>query len=165
MKNVNGYPTNCIERKYDLKGSSYSRSTLDPAKDIPLNELKFYDAMKDLDFNKYEEKLWIPDDLKGEVNKILKRDSQFLSSLGLIDYSLVVYIVNKENLDRLIEDHKKKSKKSKDSAYMVEVYQGIKTHEKRKSQILQRKSSLLNAINNNSNSESPNKSATPLFKS
>lgn len=70
MRNVNGYPSQCIERKYDLKGSTYTRITIPENQDIPLNELKFHDTLKDLDFNKYEKKLFIPQEMSQKVQKI-----------------------------------------------------------------------------------------------
>ena len=97
MQNVNGLPSECIERKYDLKGSTYGRQTIKQG-NPKLPELKFFDTLKDLDFNKFEKKLHIDSELKEPLLSVLKKDSDFLRAHRLIDYSLVVYIINKESL-------------------------------------------------------------------
>ena len=146
MRNVNGYPTDCVERKYDLKGSTYTRITIDKNKNVPINQLKAYDTLKDLDFEKYEKKLHVPEDLKGKVYNILKSDARFLQSHSLIDYSLVVYVVNKARLDVLIQEQLKKSQNSKDSAYKVELYKDIK-NQKRRSLMNQGRQSIKGSFN------------------
>ena len=104
MKNVNGYPSTCTQRKYDLKGSTVDRAVLEELKGLSLQNLKQYGIMKDQDFDKYEKKLNIPLDKQNELLHILRKDVTFLRMEGLIDYSLVVYLVNRTRATRKISE-------------------------------------------------------------
>ena len=95
MQNVNGLPSDAIERKYDLKGSTYGRQTIKNG-NPKVSELKFFDTSKIWTFDKFEKKLHIEKELMLPLIRTLKKDSDFLKAHKLIDYSLVVYIVNKE---------------------------------------------------------------------
>jgi len=104
MKNVNGYPSTCTQRKYDLKGSTVDRTVLEMQKGLSLQNLKQFGIMKDQDFDKYEKKLNIPLDKQSELLNILRKDVTFLRMEGLIDYSLVVYLVNRTRATRKISE-------------------------------------------------------------
>lgn len=79
-------------RIYDLKGSSYDREVA--KKEINLSSV----VLKDLDFLNIEKYLYISqDDARLIVDNAIK-DSNFFRSLGLIDYSLIVFkIVNESH--------------------------------------------------------------------
>lgn len=94
MKNMNGNASECIERKYDLKGSTYGRMAIKTG-NPEMAELKYFDTLKDLDFLRFEKKLHIEPHLKDGLMNVLKQDSEFLRKHNLIDYSLVIYILNK----------------------------------------------------------------------
>jgi len=95
MKNINGYPTSCIERKYDLKGSTVARETI-KSNSVSKEQLKDAGVLKDIDFNRFENKLDIDPDLKEPLFEVIKKDVQFLRSHEITDYSLAIYVINKE---------------------------------------------------------------------
>jgi len=96
MRNVSGFPSKSVERKYDLKGSTYTRATVKTG-NPQLHELKYFDQiLKDLDFNRFEKNMHIQHNLREKVIRTLQADSDFLMRNGLIDYSLVLYLIDKE---------------------------------------------------------------------
>jgi len=98
MRNVNGYPSECVERKYDVKGSTFDREVL-KKKVLRMDQLRFEEnALKDTDFLKYEEKLAVTEELKPKLIETLEKDANFFRECGIIDYSLAVYVVNKKKL-------------------------------------------------------------------
>jgi len=100
MKNVSGFPSKCVERKYDLKGSTHTRATVETG-NPKLHELKYFDQiLKDLDFDRFEGKIHIAKAYREKVLDILKKDSDFLRDNELIDYSLVVYLIDKTNIEQ-----------------------------------------------------------------
>ena len=103
MKNVSGLPSHCIERKYDLKGSTYGRATVKQG-DPEIHQLKRYPILKDKDFDRFEKKINIEQSIQGNLLKALKKDTEFLQRNKLIDYSLVVYIVDKVKLNNNTEE-------------------------------------------------------------
>jgi len=96
MKNVCGYQSKYVERKYDLKGSTYTRFTIPENENPSIYELKHRD-LKDVDFNRFEKKIHVSPNLREKMIKALRADAQFMRQKGLIDYSLVVYLVDKES--------------------------------------------------------------------
>jgi len=120
MRNINGYPSDCVDRKYDLKGSTVGRIAVkDP--DITKKELKDLGVLKDLDFDRFEEKIHIDSSSKDKLYKMLQKDIKFLSSMGLVDYSLAVYVIDrnkhnqKENEEEEDRSGLKKSNKTNSS--------------------------------------------------
>ena len=94
MKNINGYPSDFVDRKYDLKGSTIGRIAIkDP--NVTLADLKQLGVLKDLDFDRFERKMHIDKLTKIDLVKRLRKDIQFLSSMGLVDYSLAVYVIDR----------------------------------------------------------------------
>jgi hypothetical protein len=51
-------------------------------------------TLKDRDFQKMEKKLEIPENLKKRLKSSLYSDAFFFKEVGLIDYSLLIMIVN-----------------------------------------------------------------------
>lgn len=103
MRNLNDCClNNTITRKYDLKGSTVGRRTVKKS-EIELEDLYKYDTLKDLDFNKYENKLVLDPKFKFKLFDVLEKDVEFLSSQGLIDYSLILQVMvkNKGTLPEL----------------------------------------------------------------
>jgi len=96
MRNLCGYPKYCIERIYDLKGSTFQRESLTKKK---LKDEKI--VLKDIDFLKIEKKLYIDNKKKKELIETLKKDSIFFKNNGIIDYSLLII---KINCDKTYED-------------------------------------------------------------
>jgi len=98
MRNINGYPSSCTERKYDLKGATVDRSVLRNA-ELRRSLLKFHGTMKDLDFDQHECKLHLTEEVQNTLLDTIIKDVSFLRMEALIDYSLAVYLVNKARLN------------------------------------------------------------------
>jgi len=96
MKNVCGYQSKFVERKYDLKGSTYTRFTVPLDENPSIYDLK-HQQLKDIDFNRFEQKIHVSPNLREKALRALKADAQFMRKKGLIDYSLIVYIIDKES--------------------------------------------------------------------
>lgn len=79
---------------YDLKGSKLDREVLKKRNSQTFEIRKM--VLKDLDFDSIEKKLYIEERLKEHLLETLKKDSKFLKSHGLIDYSLLVFKIKKE---------------------------------------------------------------------
>lgn len=75
-----------IHKKYDLKGSTVDRqaSSKEKTKENP--------TLKDNDFTKDNAKLRIGDEAKKDLLQRIKDDVEFLTSLNIMDYSLLVGI-------------------------------------------------------------------------
>lgn len=95
MKNINGYPSDCVDRKYDLKGSTVGRITVKEVK-IDITQLKHRGVLKDLDFDKFEKKINATQELKESLLSAIQNDIKFLSSMKLVDYSLALYVIDRK---------------------------------------------------------------------
>lgn len=95
---------NQIDYRYDLKGSTQGRQTVVAKKNVNLDPSI---ALKDLDFIKRKESIDVPDDLTTAIIKIMKKDSAFLRSNSIIDYSLLVgvHLVKDKNQQRSWQAH------------------------------------------------------------
>jgi len=99
MKNINGYPSTCTMRKYDLKGSTVDRKVIkNTKKNSEGVNLKLYGTMKDQDFEKHEGRLYIQEEVQYDLLDTIVRDVAFFRMEGLIDYSLAIYLVNREKI-------------------------------------------------------------------
>ena len=94
MRNIVDGPKIDIKGIYDLKGSSYDREVLKKKKKSD-DEGKII-VLKDLDFLKIEKKLYLKANQEA-IKDILSQDAIFLKDCGLIDYSLLVIKINREN--------------------------------------------------------------------
>lgn len=85
MRNVFS-PRLTIHKKYDLKGSTVDRAASDKekTKDLP--------TYKDNDFINDEATLYLGKEAKDRLMGIITKDAEFLTSLHLMDYSLIVGI-------------------------------------------------------------------------
>jgi len=98
MRNINGYPSDCVDRKYDVKGSTVGRIVVkDPS--VTMAELKHLGVLKDLDFDRFEQTIHMDAGGSKELYKQLQSDIRFLSSQGLVDYSLAVYVINRKKFE------------------------------------------------------------------
>jgi len=79
-----------IHRRYDLKGSWVGRVT-------PLEKRDPHVALKDVDYQQANEKIRISQDRREHLLAQIRRDSEFLASNNIIDYSLLLGIHEKEN--------------------------------------------------------------------
>jgi hypothetical protein len=80
-----------VLRSYDLKGSCHNREVL---KKNETPDASFKKTMKDIDFGKLEEKIWVSNEDASRLKRIIREDSKFLCGLQLIDYSLIVLKIN-----------------------------------------------------------------------
>ena len=84
MKNLIGNLKENIICQYDLKGSTFNRkSNFDP-------QIVDKNVMKDLNFDEFETGLLFSENNSKTIREIVKKDSEFLASLDLMDYSLFV---------------------------------------------------------------------------
>lgn len=79
-----------IERVFDLKGSKFNRETLAEQKVRDLSAV----TLKDIDFIKTEGKIHVSHFIIQNLKKVLRRDIEFLRSMCVMDYSLLVMKVN-----------------------------------------------------------------------
>jgi hypothetical protein len=80
--------------QFDLKGSSYSRKTKFDLKEV-LKTKSSKKCLKDLDFKQINEKMRLiklDREVALAIQSTLKKDSAFLCSEGLMDYSLLMVI-------------------------------------------------------------------------
>ncbi|CAD8072993.1 unnamed protein product [Paramecium primaurelia] len=91
MKNISlGIPRNQILRTYDMKGSEYDREVLANKPSSDLSKM----TLKDLDFFKIETQIWIEESISKKLNQSLINDAKFLERQQLIDYSLLIMIID-----------------------------------------------------------------------
>jgi len=102
MKNICGFPSKFVDRAYDMKGSRYDREVLKGQQIDSKAQLKGM-ILKDVDFEKYEQKLYLHSDLRKAFLDQIKRDSEFFRSVNLIDYSFMVFVVNKQEAAKEID--------------------------------------------------------------
>jgi len=77
MRNVSGFPSKFVKRVYDIKGSKYDRQVINFRKGSVIVDKADLQGkvMKDLDFEKIEKKLYLPEDLKQEFFDQVLSDS------------------------------------------------------------------------------------------
>ncbi|CAG5128818.1 unnamed protein product [Candidula unifasciata] len=92
MRNVFS-PRLSIHKKYDLKGSTVDRSASDKER------LKELPTFKDNDFLNDGAKIFIGPEQRKKLLDTLQSDVDFLSSLNLMDYSLIVGIHDRDQED------------------------------------------------------------------
>lgn len=105
MRNISACPRQYVLRTYDLKGSTFDREVLKKNPDVELNKV----TLKDLDFLKLEKKIFIEEKYKKRIHEILEKDSAFFMKRNLIDYSLIVFIIDKK---KYLEDLAKEEGKT-----------------------------------------------------
>jgi len=99
MKNICGFPPRYITRTFDMKGSKYSRQVIKTKGRVEEHVLKQH-VLKDLDFERFEKKLYLKEAKKGVLLRQIEADSLFLRKMKLIDYSLMIFLVNKDQYRR-----------------------------------------------------------------
>ena len=92
MRNIAACPKKYVIRTYDLKGSTFDREVL---KNKPGTD-SYKGTLKDLDFLKLEKKIFIEEKFKQIFHTILGKDSEFFRNKKLIDYSLIVFKIDKK---------------------------------------------------------------------
>lgn len=93
IENINSLQIPSYLRKYDLKGSKYSRTVIknlseyDPSK--PMKKI-----LKDNDFLAIDKEIPLPTKLRSLFVNTLNRDVQFFKRNRLIDYSFIVAVID-----------------------------------------------------------------------
>ena len=95
MRNVSGMPSKYILRVYDMKGSTFDREKLKNVNLTGLNELNSKGTLKDMDFLKYEKRMYIKPELRHSFITQALVDATFFQSKNLMDYSLIVFVFNR----------------------------------------------------------------------
>lgn len=123
--------------------------------------MKYKDTLKDLDFNKFEKKLHIDPQDKGHLFEIIKRDCEFLRSHNLIDYSLALYIINKDTLLTMLPENSGRTSRADSGADLdFNISQG--TEKPRMSSLSE--STIKDLIEQHSaENESKSKATNPFF--
>ncbi|CAD8111637.1 unnamed protein product [Paramecium sonneborni] len=89
MRNVMQIPSEFKIRTYDIKGSEHARQVI--KKNQNLNEFELQKVtLKDIDFQKFEKKLHIPDQYRNRLKNCLINDATFFGHIKLMDYSLLI---------------------------------------------------------------------------
>jgi len=88
-----------VHKKYDLKGSTVQREASDKEK------RKENPTFKDNDFVKDNVKIYLDDEIRAEFLTTLKSDVEFLASLKLMDYSLLVGIHDSDKAEEELSDN------------------------------------------------------------
>jgi hypothetical protein len=102
MKNVldfqdEVFPENIDVLCFDIKGSTAGRKSLEDPKslvEMPIGQLDIKDTLKDQDFMLSFGKLNISGEQSKKVLNQLEKDAKFFSKFLLIDYSLLLFIIN-----------------------------------------------------------------------
>jgi hypothetical protein len=106
MKNLCGYPSKFVERTFDMKGSSVDRQVIKPNEENIQEKLR-KNVLKDMDFLQFEEYFKVSGKTAQFLRKQLMSDVDFLRSCELIDYSLIVFKINKAIFDEELIKYKK----------------------------------------------------------
>jgi len=94
MNNI--FDSQCeMSMKFDLKGSTLGRF-------VPLKERKPGVLLKDQDIKDIGKKLYFPPKIREEFMKMIKKDSDFLASHKVMDYSLLLGIYTEEPNETLL---------------------------------------------------------------
>ncbi|XP_041478365.1 phosphatidylinositol 5-phosphate 4-kinase type-2 beta-like [Lytechinus variegatus] len=109
MRSIFGH-TLPIHRKYDLKGSLIDRQASDKekAKDLP--------TYKDIDFLSGNSRIIVGQQTKDQILTKLKSDTDFLSELKIMDYSLLVGI---HDMDKYKQDREEEETASQENGDAV----------------------------------------------
>jgi 1-phosphatidylinositol-4-phosphate 5-kinase len=89
MMNVSPVDRKFHHRVYDIKGSEFNRSTVQEKKIKDQRQLSKV-TLKDMDFKEFEGRITLTSDRSSFVRKTLRKDVDFLSTMGVMDYSVLI---------------------------------------------------------------------------
>lgn len=101
MENVFREKPSLVTRQFDLKGSTFSRRVIKEKLDIEEKKKKLKKTMKDIDFNNIEKEIFLSTDDGMMIIGQLKKDVEFFSKNKIIDYSLLLGVIDLKNCDNL----------------------------------------------------------------
>lgn len=87
MRNI-FHTTRPLHRRYDLKGSWVGRTAWPTT--MPASALDASVALKDLDFTRIQERLILTTQMRDSLLSVLQKDTAFLESVEVFDYSLLL---------------------------------------------------------------------------
>lgn len=101
MENLFTPNSDCMLRKYDMKGSKHSRKVLKHYHDLT-PQSRVEKIMKDLDFLEIDKSLNIQEGLLADMLKTIENDVEFFRSHQIIDYSIILAVVGAFDADRQV---------------------------------------------------------------
>lgn len=102
MENLFTMDPDYVMRKYDMKGSTHSRRVLKSYDEVQGKKYKNSAVLKDLDFLEIDKSITVESRLGNERMILLqkiKRDVEFFRGLSIIDYSVVVAVLDGSIVD------------------------------------------------------------------
>lgn len=100
LENIFTIPRTSILRRYDIKGSRYQRKILPRPQDLDRNNA-IKNVLKDLDFEEIEKEInFLDKQHRLNIMTTIKRDTDFFLSHGLIDYSMIIGVVQRRLCDQ-----------------------------------------------------------------
>lgn len=100
LENIFTIPKTSIIRKYDVKGSHYQRKVLSRPQDLD-KSTPIKNTLKDLDFTEIERQInFLDKQHRMNILSTIKRDTDFFLSHGLIDYSMIIGVVQRNLCDQ-----------------------------------------------------------------
>ena len=100
MENLFSVDSDAILRKYDMKGSTYSRKVYKDDYSVVSVDQKIKPILKDLDFAEIDHYLdCLEPEQKLRVTESIKRDVEFFRRNHIIDYSLILAVVRRDLCD------------------------------------------------------------------
>ena len=100
MENICILNSEFILRKYDLKGSKHARKVMKSHRDVSLDR-KIDKIMKDMDFLELDKQILVDDEDRLVLKKNIQADVEFFSRHGIIDYSVILAVVDKRGVESL----------------------------------------------------------------
>jgi hypothetical protein len=100
MENICTLNSEFVLRKYDLKGSKHARKVMKSHRDLSL-ERKIDKIMKDMDFVELDKEIYIDNEDRLSLKKNIQSDVEFFCRHEIIDYSVILAVVDKRGVESL----------------------------------------------------------------
>jgi Phosphatidylinositol-4-phosphate 5-Kinase len=100
IENICPLNSEFILRKYDLKGSKHARKVMKSHKEFT-KDSRIDKVLKDLDFLETETEIHIEHNVRTALFSAIQADVEFFSRHGIIDYSVILAVVDKRGVESL----------------------------------------------------------------
>ena len=98
MENIAKLDKSCIFNTYDIKGSTHARKVIKETDRIYLvSNFSVGKTLKDEDFKAKEKAMVVSTSVKRALLEQIEKDANFFSSIGVIDYSMILFKVDRSN--------------------------------------------------------------------
>ena len=98
MENIAKLDKSCIFNTYDIKGSTHARKVIKEKDRIQLiSNFSVGKTLKDEDFKVKEKAMVVSTSVKRALLEQIEKDANFFSSIGVIDYSMILFKVDRSN--------------------------------------------------------------------